>query len=45
VFGFGNGPNIDMILNGPVVPLAGILGGSESDINARMIERAASEST
>jgi multiple sugar transport system substrate-binding protein len=39
VFEFGNGPSIDMILNGQVVPLDGILGDAESDFNERMIQR------
>ena len=39
VFEFGNGPNIDMIQSGQVVPLDGILGDAESDFNQRMIQR------
>ena len=39
VFEMGNGPNIDMILSGQVVPLDGVLGDAESDFNERMIKR------
>ncbi len=39
VFEFGNGPSIDMIQGGQVVPLDGILGDAESDFNERMIQR------
>ncbi len=39
VFEIGNGPNIDMILSGQVVPLDGVLGDAESDFNERMIKR------
>lgn len=39
VFEFGNGPSIDMIQAGQVVPLDGILGDAESDFNERMINR------
>ncbi len=37
VFEAGNGPNIDMIQGGQVVPLDDILGDAESDFNERMI--------
>jgi multiple sugar transport system substrate-binding protein len=39
VFEFGNGPSIDMIQGGQVVPLDGILGDAESDFNERMVQR------
>jgi multiple sugar transport system substrate-binding protein len=39
VFEAGNGPNIDMIQGGQVVPLDGILGDAEGDFNERMISR------
>ena len=39
VFEIGNGPNIDMITSGQVLPLDGILGDAESDFNERMIKR------
>lgn len=39
VFEFGNGPSIDMIQGGQVVPLDGILGDAENDFNERMIQR------
>ena len=39
MFEAGNGPSIDMILGGQVVPLDGILGDAESDFNERMIQR------
>lgn len=39
VFEVGNGPNIDMIQSGQVVPLDGILGDAEGDFNERMIKR------
>ena len=39
VFEIGNGPNIDMITTGQVLPLDGILGDAESDFNERLIKR------
>lgn len=39
VFEIGNGPTIDMILSGQVVPLDGVLGDAESDFNERLLSR------
>lgn len=39
VFEVANGPNIDMIQSGQVVPLDGILGDAEDDFNERVIKR------
>ena len=39
VFEIGNGPNLDMIMTGQVVPLDGILGDAESDFHEGMIQR------
>ena len=39
VFEIGNGPNLDMIRTGQVVPLDGVLGDAEGDFNEAMIKR------
>ena len=39
VFEYGNGPTIDMIQAGQVLPLDGILGDAESDFNPTLLER------
>lgn len=39
VFEYGNGPTIDMIQGGQVVPLDGLLGDAEADFNPTMLAR------